>query len=175
MKNYIICVNQEEPHGFCKNFQILKAWKYSYFTFYTSSKSFTAAEFISVQSRESKKQLEKKRCTIPTKEWKRGPILLVTLKSRITLSMLTQMSLCILLSLFPQNYLQLSVSILSFKNYLLCRKYTQNSKLRHFKRKQNKNPSFHLKQWIRSQRPVDRKLTMILTANHQINLLFSLK
>lgn len=138
MKNYIICVNQEEPHGFCKNFQILKAWKYSYFTFYTSSKSFTAAEFISVQSRESKKQLEKKSCTIPTKEWKRGPILLVTLKSRITLSMLTQMSLCILLFLFPQNYLQLSVSILSFKNYLLCRKYTQNSKLRHFKRKKIK-------------------------------------
>lgn len=41
------------------------------------------------------------------------------------------MSLFILLFLFPQNNLQFSVSISSFKNYLLFREYT-NSKLRHF-------------------------------------------
>lgn len=91
------------------------------------AKSFIAAQFIFVQTTESKKQLAKP--YMPMKE--RDPVLLVTLKSRITFSMLPEMSLFILSFLFPQNNLQFSVSISSFKNYLLCRKYT-NSKLRHF-------------------------------------------
>lgn len=98
MKNYRICVSQEQPHGFYKNFQILQGWKYSYSElFYTNSKSFIAAEFISVQTRESKKQLAK--WYMPMKAWNRGPVLLVTLKSRITFSMLTKKSLFILLFL----------------------------------------------------------------------------
>lgn len=91
------------------------------------AESFIAAQFIFVQTTESKKQLAK--LYMPMKE--RDPVLLVTLKSRITFSTLPEMSLFILSFLFPQNNLQFSVSISSFKNYLLCRKYT-NSKLRHF-------------------------------------------
>jgi len=46
----------------------------------------------------------------------------------------------------PPNYLQFSVSISSFKNYLLCRKYTNPNLRNFFKRIRKKKPSLHPKQ-----------------------------
>lgn len=67
-----------------------------------------AAGFLSVQTRDSKEQGAKRHMPV------KGALLVIA-ESRTSFSTSAEMSCFILLFLFPQNYSQFSVSILSLK------------------------------------------------------------
>lgn len=95
-KNYIISIGEEQSRSFCENLQILKGWKYSYSAFYTNSKSFMAAGFLSVQTRDSKEQGAKRHMPV------KGALLVIA-ESRTAFSTSAEMSCFILCSCSPKT------------------------------------------------------------------------